>query len=225
MVCRAQGDGMDAIACKSKEAPSTSAPTASAVAALFAAFHSASAAEQPVHDPTDSTAQPGVSSAGETSSPSARLPLTLPSPSAPEEALRSQPSSTPADVVDLTADDVHSVQLSKSTGAASTPDSSLSNSQQRNRNRNRHSQVGRVRLPGSSLDSESPSMCRYSISSRPIRRRSGSITRRPVGRADGSHACGPCATNKDRNGGAEAVHPGGDGARPVPCSRIPKTAV
>ena len=112
---------MDAGACKGNQDLGKTVLTTCAPAASAAASHSASAAAQQADDLADSTAQPVVSSAGDPSPPSGRLESTTPSLAATAAARESKPSASQADVVDLTADDEHSVQQSKSTGAATAP--------------------------------------------------------------------------------------------------------
>lgn len=101
---------------KHKQHLSTPVAELPAPAASVAVSHTASAAAQPADELADSTAQPDVSQAGEAASPRERLHSTTPRPSATAAARASQPSSRPSEVVDLTADDVQSVQQSKSTG-------------------------------------------------------------------------------------------------------------
>ncbi len=118
-LCLAQNIGMDTS--KDKQDLSTPVTETPAPAASVAVSHTASAAEQPADELADSTAQPGVSPAGHAASPCERLDSTTPCPSATAAARASQPSSRPSEVVDLTADDVQSVQQSKSTGVECAP--------------------------------------------------------------------------------------------------------
>ena len=112
---------MDAHACKDKQDLGTAVRDTSAPAVSVAVSHTASAAEHPVDEPADSTAQADVSPADNAASPCERLDSTTPCPSATAAARASQPSSRPSEVVDLTADDAHSVQQSASTGVGTHP--------------------------------------------------------------------------------------------------------
>ena len=115
----AQNTGMDTG--KDKQGLGTPVADIPAPAASVAVSHTASAAELLADELADSTAQPNVSSAGDVASPCERLDSTTPCPSATAAARASQPSSRPSEVVDLTADDVQSVQQSKSTGVECAP--------------------------------------------------------------------------------------------------------
>ena len=110
---------MEAGACKGKENACMTAPHDALQGVQAAAAHSISCAEQPTHEPAESAAHAEASSAGDpVTSQQARSKSTAQGLSTDAPAARgSQATPRTAEVVDLTSDDEHSVQQSKSTGA------------------------------------------------------------------------------------------------------------
>ena len=116
----AQGSGMEVGACKGKENAGVNAPCGAARDDLVAAADSASCADQPA----EGAAQPEASSADDLTSQLARSKSAAPESAAAPAPRELEPTPRTADIVDLTSDDEHSVQQSRSTGDGRTLDPS-----------------------------------------------------------------------------------------------------